>query len=427
MTASPQRTLRHYILTKEINSRDASSVWFGENTLTKTPVCVKIIDKSVLTSLESRTRFFREVSSLFEIRHPFIIELFESLEDDDGRYLIFEWAEKGTLANLLSSKGPMGENNARLYFLQLIYAIEYLHTERNSPHSALSSDNIVLDRYCNIRLIDFGLRSSVLNNGHYSPEVYPLPWAAPELLKGHPCTRASDIWSAGILLYEMVTGCVPFADRPDTILSSEPVYPTTMTPSLVDLLKKMLVRSPEGRINLRAITSHHWFSHTQYGAMLESKFSQQRVNEAVIDKEVVKHMTILKLDTHRLPQQLIDRESTPLTAIYRQLVRQRSMDTLSDLMERVTPQRPTPPFKFQFASAKRNLPPGMVRPQVEQGQTQSRANHPRLLSGRIGTIMLPSMINLPTSQRRMSKPNTPSESVTASPTVIPSARTAFDH
>jgi serine/threonine protein kinase len=370
------------------------------------------------------------VTSILEIRHQFIAELFEAFEDDRSRYLVFEWAENGTLSEWLERKGPFPESQARLYFSQIIFALQHLHRERTAPHGALISDHVVLDRHNNVRLIDFGLRSQILYHGQYNPDCLPLPWAAPELLKGHPCSRASDIWAVGMLLWGMLSGKPPSFDSADSFLSAEFVFPITFTPHLIDLLKKMLQKSPEARITLDWIIKHPWFSHTQYSTVLEARFSQQRVTEAGIDKEVMRRMAGLRMDISALPQQLIDREVTPLTAVYRQFVRGKSMDALADLMDRSAPSRPQAPagFKFQFPGASRKgAAGGAVRGGTPEAGSPGRAagRDPSPGAVRTGPRTLAQAVPLQIAERRRSKPAAVQTLMPTHP--LRSGRFALDH
>jgi hypothetical protein len=210
----------------------------------------------------------------------------------------------------------------------------------------------------------------------------------------------------------MLAGKPPSYDSADSLLSSEFTFPTTFSPALIDLLKKMLHKSHEARIPLDGIIKHPWFSHTQYSTILEARFSQQRVTEAVIDKEVMRRMAALRMDVSALPQQLIDRETTPLTAVYRQFVRGKSMDALADLMERGSPQRPQVPagFKFQFPGAARRSgvaprPAASEPPKPADGRLLAAARPlPRDVPARPGPRALAEPVPLQIAQRRMSKP-----------------------
>jgi serine/threonine protein kinase len=102
------------------------------------------------------------------------------------------------------------------------------------------------------------------------------------MVKGQPYTRAADIWSSGVLLFSMVAGRLPFDDDNvqhllEKVVYSDVHYPGFMSPPLIDLLKKMLCKTPEGRISLDRIKEHHWFSQAEYAAL-----RNQQIYETVL-------------------------------------------------------------------------------------------------------------------------------------------------
>ena len=148
-----------------------SSIWQGSNSYvwkaihkhTKLTFAIKIISKNSLNNDIKITRLQREINLLKQIEHPFIIQIYEIIEDEFYYYLIMEFASGGSLKDLLTNKGPLIESLARKYFLQLFIALEYLHKIQKIAHRDLKSDNILLDKFSNIKLIDFGL-SNQFNN-----------------------------------------------------------------------------------------------------------------------------------------------------------------------------------------------------------------------------------------------------------------------
>ena len=254
----------NYTITKQIGVGAFSSVWIGENNLSGVPVAVKIVPKSTIETPESVTRFQREISLEQKIYHPLISQFYEMIEDQKYYYIFMEYADNGDLATLLEDRGQLNENMCRFFFAQLVLAIEYLHNECRIVHRDLKPQNVLLDRYNNIRLTDFGLSNTfsdnnpVLNTGCGSPA-----FVAPEIAMGKSYTKAADIWSLGVMLYEMATGKLPFeGDDVHTIMTAivhqEPLYPMTMSRELINLLKRMLCKSPEQRITIKEIRENEW-------------------------------------------------------------------------------------------------------------------------------------------------------------------------
>ena len=174
------------------------------------------------------------------------------------------------------------------------------------------------------------------------------------MIKGQPYTRAADIWSAGILLFSMVAGQLPYDDDNvqrllQKIVYTDVHYPGFMSPPLVDLLRKMLAKNPETRITLDRIKEHHWFSQTEYAALMNANMRERPVTEAGIDKEIVDKMTNLGLDCHHLHQQLLVSEFTELTAIYKMLHKDKLTEQMKDLLQNAQASAKPTQMKFAFA------------------------------------------------------------------------------
>lgn len=271
-------TIGNYKLTQFIGSGSFATVWLGEHKITNQKVAVKVICKSNLNSGQNLSRFKREIDLLKQIDHPFIVQLFDVIEDDEAFYLIMEYVEKGSLFSRINSEGRLNEDVARRYFCQILSALNYLHNEKFIVHRDLKPENILIDKYDNIRIIDFGLSNQFscadpnLNTSCGSPA-----YAAPEMIQGQPYTKSADIWSAGIILYAMVAGKLPF-DDPDIqvllqkVVYTEQIYPSIMSRSLIDLLKRILTKNPANRLTINQIANHLWISQSEYSSIIENNF-----------------------------------------------------------------------------------------------------------------------------------------------------------
>jgi hypothetical protein len=129
------------------------------------------------------------------------------------------------------------------------------------------------------------------------------------------------------------------------------VYPGFMSPALIDLLRKMLSKNPETRITLDKIKEHHWFSQTEYSALQNIQLTNPMAPESAIDKEIVDRMTALGIECHPLHQQLLTGVFSELTAIYRQLLKERTTEKMKDLFANLqnAGQRPQPQNDLKFA------------------------------------------------------------------------------
>ena len=370
----------NYLMVQQIGSGAFASVWVARHVQTNLKVAIKVISKQSIETQEAKTRFNREIALLKQMKHPFVAEFFESIENESDHFLVMEYAENGNMLDFINSKGQLTEPQARHYFSQLISVLEYLHNEKLVAHRDLKAENVLLDRYNNVRVIDFGLSNQFSSAQPQLKTACGSPaYAAPEMIKGQPYTRAADIWSAGILLFSMVAGQLPYDDDNiqrllQKIVYTDVHYPGFMSPPLIDLLRKMLSKNPETRITLDRIKEHHWFSQTEYYALINQHFGEMSTTESAIDKEIVDQMTGFGIDCHPLHQQLLVGEFTELTSIYRQLEKEKTTEKMKDLMQNLqsaaAQRQPQPTaMKFSFApvGANRPVPVGANKVQFGAG------------------------------------------------------------
>jgi hypothetical protein len=156
------------------------------------------------------------------------------------------------------------------------------------------------------------------------------------MIKGKPYSQASDIWSAGVLLYSITTGRFPFDGENlealfRKIVTQEIAYPTFLSRAFVNLLRRMLAKDPDLRISLPEIREHDWLSESHYAALLTMDL-RARMSEIIVDSELVEHMNQLGIETTSLEQQLSLGVFTELTAMYRMLRKHRVTDAMQELL-----------------------------------------------------------------------------------------------
>jgi serine/threonine protein kinase len=160
----------------------------------------------------------------------------------------------------------MSEDKARLYFQQIIMAIDYCH-KLNILHRDLKPENILLDKTNNcIKISDFGLAQSINSKDEIISDIAgTTSYLAPEVIKQTGYTgQSADIWSTGVILFNCVTGTFPFFSKEpgnliNVILEGNVRYPEYLSTEIVDLLKKIFVVNPKYRFNVEQIIEHPWF------------------------------------------------------------------------------------------------------------------------------------------------------------------------
>ncbi len=209
----------NYDLVRRIDVGGMGEVYLAhQRTAFGRPVAIKIIRSDLVHDLTARARFLREAEVSAHLKHEHILPLFEFGEDQGRLFLVTPYIEGGTLAKRLQS-GPLSLEEAHSLFLPLVQAVAYIH-RRSVIHRDLKPTNILLDEedgQVYVRLIDFGI--ATLQGQVASPqlttagsEVGTIAYMAPERLNGISAP-SNDIFSLGVILYQMLTGELPMGDQ----------------------------------------------------------------------------------------------------------------------------------------------------------------------------------------------------------------------
>jgi len=325
-----------YTLEKEIGSGSFATVWKGRHSLTGFVVAVKVIEKEQMKENFPHINFEREITFMKEIEHPFIATLYEVIEDEFRYYLVMEFADHGNLLDYVNSNGRLAEELAKKFFSQIISSLVHLHLVCKVAHRDIKCENILLDKYDNVRLIDFGLSNSFTDGSPQMNTTCGSPaYAAPEMVLGQSYNKSADIWSTGVLLYAIVVGHLPFEDKSvrrllNLILYADVKYPSFLSPLLVDLLKKMLVRDPNERITLDQIQSHPWFMKTDISDFAH-KCRSFRCNNDEVDIEVIKEMGQFGFGFQSTLETVSNKKDQKIVSIYKMVSRFILLERIKDI------------------------------------------------------------------------------------------------
>jgi serine/threonine protein kinase len=297
----------------------------------------------------------QELATLTDTFHPLLCSLYEVVEHDRFVYLALECPSEGTLRDFVRKAGAVPENQARLILVQLLAVFEYLHYDRHLIVRNLTSLNVSFDSNKNVRVGGFiasGQGESEFRTcARCDLESY---YTAPELIMEQPVTTAVDIWSLGVVFFELVTGRLPFETGHhcrlhQKILRTDPVFPSTVSPLLCDLLSRMLTKDPMQRITLENIKEHPWVI-TEGGVPLfldlngiEALRTGTDPSAGVVDHAIVNTVSALGIDVVDLPRQLLAGAQSDATAAYLQLLRAQITESLVEvvpgLLQRQTASR----------------------------------------------------------------------------------------
>ena len=256
--------LSEFTLKGVIGRGTFSIVRLGENKITKEKFAIKIMQKSKIINKEDLKRIEREIQILKGLNHPNVIKIHKIEEDSKKFYIIMEYCENGELFNRIVEKQRLDEDEAALFYYQIISGLEYIHKNKVA-HRDLKPENLLLSKNDILKIIDFGL--SNFSNSNYllgTPCGSPC-YASPEMVSGFKYNGfLIDIWSTGIILFAMICGYLPFEDKDNEVLFEKIVkckinYPRHIGDLPLDLMKRIIVPNPKVRITLNEIKEHPFY------------------------------------------------------------------------------------------------------------------------------------------------------------------------
>ncbi|MFQ5923521.1 MAG: serine/threonine-protein kinase [Anaerolineales bacterium] len=212
-------------------------------------VALKILPQHLAEQLEFVKRFDREANVLAKLQHPRILPVFDFGESDGYTYLAMPFIESGTLADLLHGK-PLPLPQIRSLTIQITEALDCAHSQ-GLVHRDVKPSNVLVDERGNCLLSDFGITKILEGTEKLTSTggiVGTPAYMSPEQGRGETLDRRSDIYSLGVMLYEMATGRVPFrADTPLAVIikhMQDPLPPPrTINPTLPDAVERVIFKA----------------------------------------------------------------------------------------------------------------------------------------------------------------------------------------
>jgi serine/threonine protein kinase len=248
-----------YDIKSLIGQGGMSTVYLGYDPRSQREVAIKILPPYYLHSPKFRERFEREALMIALLEHPAIVPVYDMGEEDGQPYIVMRYMSGGSLANKLK-KGPIPLRECMDMYLRLAPALDTAHA-RGVTHRDVKPDNLLFDKYDNVFLSDFGLarlRETIGFANISDGSILGTPaYMSPEQIQGdHEIDGRSDIYSMGIVLYQMLCGSVPyFGTTAASVMMMHLVNPVpqifeknnTLPPGIQAVLETAMAKKPDDR------------------------------------------------------------------------------------------------------------------------------------------------------------------------------------
>ncbi|XP_051877900.1 ribosomal protein S6 kinase alpha-6 [Pristis pectinata] len=241
---------------------------------------MKVLKKATL-KVRDRVRTKMERDILVEVNHPFIVKLHYAFQTEGKLYLILDFLRGGDVFTRLSKEVMFTEEDVKFYLAELALALDHLHS-LGIVYRDLKPENILLDEGGHIKLTDFGLsKESVDQEKKAYSFCGTVEYMAPEVVNRRGHTQSADWWSFGVLMFEMLTGTLPFQgkDRNETmnmILKAKLGMPQFLSPEAQGLLRTLFKRNPGNRLGagpdgVEEIKRHPFFATIDWNKLVRKE------------------------------------------------------------------------------------------------------------------------------------------------------------
>jgi serine/threonine protein kinase len=206
----------NYTLKSILGEGGMAIVHLAEDHKFHTEVAVKMLKKEFVSNENIKKRFLAEARSMFRMSHPHVIRVSDLIDEGDTVAFVMEYVEGETLKEYLDRKGALPDNEVREIFSQMLDAVGYVH-EQKMVHRDIKPSNFMIDKKGKVKLMDFGIaKNTDANAAEYTQTGTGMQMGTPmymspeQITETKSVTAQSDIYSLGVVLWQMVTGKKPY-------------------------------------------------------------------------------------------------------------------------------------------------------------------------------------------------------------------------
>lgn len=238
-----------YEIIEQVGGGGMSKIYRAKDTYLNRLVAVKILREHLTNDEDFVRRFRREAQAVASLSHPNIVSIYDVGQDGDIYYLIMEYVHGRNLKEIINEKAPLKTDEVIDIGKQICDALEHAH-ENKIIHRDIKPHNILITNSGKVKVTDFGIAraASTATVTHTNNIMGSVHYLSPEQAKGEIADDKTDIYSLGVVLYEMLTGKLPFdGDSPITIalkqIQTEPIPPIKLNPNIAPFLDQVILKT----------------------------------------------------------------------------------------------------------------------------------------------------------------------------------------
>ncbi len=240
---------QRYEIKEKIGEGGMADIYLARDLRLKRKVALKVLHSQLASEPQILTRFIREAQSAARLIHPNIVNVYDIENTDECHYIVMEYIKASNLKDVIYQNAPLNRDTCFSYFRQIAGAVQYAH-DNGIIHRDLKPQNVLVDDGGVVKVTDFGIARAITSSSltQTGSMMGSVQYFSPEQAQGKPVDRTTDIYSLGIILFECLTGRLPFeADNLVAVafkqVQEEPPAPSSINRNLDPVIDRVILKA----------------------------------------------------------------------------------------------------------------------------------------------------------------------------------------